>query len=263
MAPTTAASNQLLVNTTTSLAGLAISKATSARKFNVDEWLKTLDIWDEKYDYVMHDSHWLTSNYDPKCEKCLATGKTQAPPLSPEILPELATLSSTVTKIPCRNITSSPRNVFASQFLSNRAPLAMAPMAPNYPTINNYRFQKEEKFYSTNTTITNGTITKSHLSNTATTTASATATTHSDISILSPPLVNRPIIPDMTPIPTKNTSTRAFVTPQTSKKFNDTFTRDIKQSNKKLLNQTNQELIDLNETFYKSALELSTSNPNK
>lgn len=30
----------------------------------------TINIWDPKYDYVMHDDHWLTSKWDPKCDKC-------------------------------------------------------------------------------------------------------------------------------------------------------------------------------------------------
>lgn len=36
------------------------------------EWIKTIDIWDEKFDYVMHDDHWLTSKWSPDCEKCRA-----------------------------------------------------------------------------------------------------------------------------------------------------------------------------------------------
>lgn len=39
-------------------------------RFNVDEWLKSINAWDEKYDFVMHNNHWLTSNWDPDCEKC-------------------------------------------------------------------------------------------------------------------------------------------------------------------------------------------------
>jgi hypothetical protein len=41
-----------------------------ADKFSVDEWLKSIDIWDENFDYVMHDDHWLTSKWSPDCEKC-------------------------------------------------------------------------------------------------------------------------------------------------------------------------------------------------
>lgn len=38
--------------------------------FHVQQWLKSIDVWDEKYDYVMHNSHWLTSEWDPKCPQC-------------------------------------------------------------------------------------------------------------------------------------------------------------------------------------------------
>lgn len=123
--------------------------ATISKKFDVDEWLRSINIWDEKYDYVMHDSHWLTSKWSPHCEKCQALGS---------------------------------------------------------------------------------------------------------------PIADLPKIPEMTPIAPKHISTKSFVTPQTSKKLNfnsnDTFTRNTRQSTKKLLNQSNnQDLIVLNETFYRSALE--------
>lgn len=48
-------------------------------KFDVQAWLKTIDVWDEKYDFVMHDDHWLTSEWSDKCEKCLAKGPRRPP----------------------------------------------------------------------------------------------------------------------------------------------------------------------------------------
>jgi UDP-N-acetylglucosamine pyrophosphorylase len=49
----------------------------TADKFSVDEWLKSIDVWDEKFDYVMHDDHWLTSKWSPDCEKCQAVQASQ------------------------------------------------------------------------------------------------------------------------------------------------------------------------------------------
>lgn len=37
---------------------------------NVLKWLEDIDIWDEKYDYVMHDEHCFISKWSPDCQKC-------------------------------------------------------------------------------------------------------------------------------------------------------------------------------------------------
>lgn len=52
------------------------------QEFNVQEWLKTINIWDEKFDYVMHDDHWLTSKWSPDCEKCQANGNNHKPQMT-------------------------------------------------------------------------------------------------------------------------------------------------------------------------------------
>lgn len=63
--------------------------------FDINEWLKTLNIWDKKYDYVMHESHWLTSEWSDTCEKCLKSGNkplnetitvTASSPAKPEMM---------------------------------------------------------------------------------------------------------------------------------------------------------------------------------
>lgn len=40
-----------------------------------EQWIKSINIWDPQWDYVMHDSHWLTSEWSATCEKCLANGQ--------------------------------------------------------------------------------------------------------------------------------------------------------------------------------------------
>jgi len=153
-------------------------------KFNIDEWLTAIDVWDEKYDYIMHNSHWLTSDWCSNCQKCLAKGKKPAP--------------ITTTSSPMKISTSLNSTDPTLKYENHKADVASPP----------------------------------------------------------PPLADT-IIP-VTPIaPSHAASNRAFVTPLTSNKFNDTFTRSTRQTTRKLLNQTaNQDLISLNETFdlYKSAL---------
>lgn len=41
-----------------------------------EEWINTINIWDTKYDSVMHNDHWLTSDWSDSCELCL---KSQEP----------------------------------------------------------------------------------------------------------------------------------------------------------------------------------------
>lgn len=151
--------------------------------FNVDDWLKTIDIWSEEFDYVMHNSHWLFSKYNPKCPDCQAKDKLRA--------------------------------------------------ETNGSNFNNIEVDNKKIKIP---------ITSEQIS--------------------SPPPQDPIIIPEMTPIAPKSSLNRAFVTPQTSNKCNDTFDRTTRQSRKKLLNQTNHDLINLNETFYKSALESTPENEN-
>lgn len=40
------------------------------QKFNLEDWLKTVDVWDQRYDYVMHDDHWVTTDWSPTCKEC-------------------------------------------------------------------------------------------------------------------------------------------------------------------------------------------------
>lgn len=45
-----------------------------SQQFDVEAWLKSIDIWDERYDYVTHNDHWLTSKWSADCPKCQAKG---------------------------------------------------------------------------------------------------------------------------------------------------------------------------------------------
>lgn len=137
-------------------------------RFDVDSWIKTIDVWDSKYDYVMHNDHWLTSKYSANCEQCLLKGPIQS------------------------------------------------------ETIQDHEEQQKD-------------------------------------TILSPaPKINQNLIP-VTPIAPAITRSKPFVTPHSTAKFNDTFSRMTRQSSKKLgcqkeLNETH--LISLSETcdLYTSAL---------
>lgn len=154
--------------------------------FNADEWLKTIDIWSEEYDYVMHNSHWLFSKYNPKCPDCQAKDKLKAQTRGSDF--------KDIELISKKNTTNTTKLPITSEQISS---------PPQDPII----------------------------------------------------------IPEMTPIAPKSSSNRAFVTPQTSNKCNNTFERTTRQSTRKLLNQTNHDLlINLNETFYKSALESTPEN---
>lgn len=55
-----------------------------------EQWIKSINIWDPKFDFVMHDSHWLTSEWSSKCDKCLASDQLKEPvPLPQQTLPQL------------------------------------------------------------------------------------------------------------------------------------------------------------------------------
>lgn len=141
-------------------------------KQTAQEWIKSIDIWDPKYDYVMHNDHWLTSDYCKNCPQC---------------------------------------------------------------NINSHKTNNNLHVKSVSSPI--------------------------DIS-KETPVVPAPIIP-VTPIAPAHQTKTNFVTPATTNKFNDTFTRSAqRQTARKVTNQqlnNHQDLINLNETFdlYKSALEES------
>lgn len=57
-------------NTVTTLTESNQHQQQTSNTINIEEFSKSINPWDEKYDYLMHDSHWLTSNWHPDCEKC-------------------------------------------------------------------------------------------------------------------------------------------------------------------------------------------------
>lgn len=173
----------------------------------IEQWLiaKNVDIWDEKYDHVMHNNHWLTSEWSPKCDKCLMKGPNKP---EPKPLPSGSPVEQQQQQQQQLQATSTSLNSTVSNTLKNESPISSSPP----PSLR---------------------------------------------SAQPPPIQTEQIIP-VTPIAPTHLSSKAFMTPHTSMKFNDTFTRSTRQSTRKLLNQdaNNQLLINLNETFdlYQSAL---------
>lgn len=267
---------------------------------NIREWLLTIDINDPKYDYVTHNSHWLTSKYDPTCEKCRAAtnksvsegpkqisgirqnfGATLQKPKQfssdtiikkpssflksqPAPPPPLPPVPQTVqTSQPTNSTSEQPQtcgettngeviqHVAASNNRnsngdSNGPQIAVlndrTPLKPTLAARFNEAQQASSKANDTFTPSPQYTSKIPHPSFTSTTSKQHPAPHSIDT-----------IIP-ITPIAPSNVS-RVFVTPKTSFKYNDTFTRSTRASTKKLLKQA-EDLIDLNETYelYKSAL---------
>lgn len=118
----------------------------ASSRFNVEEWLKSIDIWDPKYDYVQHDSHWLISEWSDKCEKCLKSGKKP----EPKPATTTATATATITSSPLKSSTSlnstashTMRNDITTQSSPKVATppepiIPMTPIAP--PTMNTRTF---------------------------------------------------------------------------------------------------------------------------
>lgn len=208
----------------------------------------TIDVWDEKYDYVMHDDHWLTSKWSADCEKCRATGKK----------PQLPLIGNNVTS---NDIVKSETHFAANNVgatITKTQPSAASMIAPTVTTVNSSTTVDALSNAVNSINLTSSPVRNSH-SMSITLKNETTRHTH-NMDISPPPAVQPPPVTiAMTPIAHPSISTRAFMTPYTSSKFggNETFNRTTRQSARKLLNQnTNQDLIDLNETFdlYRSCL---------
>lgn len=188
----------------------------------VRDWLKRhqINIWDEKYDYVTHNDHWITSIWSDDCEKCRTSGK-----------PKPTTTTTTTTPLSTGIGSASGNHVIKSTVSSSLLSASTPPYQP--------------------APATNGLLPPAG-HNTTTPNApqqSSGAKSSENVANSTP----------MTPIQSTNISTRAFITPYSSNKFNDTYTRSTRRSARKhVLNKTtsDQDLINLNETFdmYKSAL---------
>lgn len=206
----------------------------------IKDWLRKqqINIWDEKYDYVTHNDHWLTTIWSDDCEKCRASGKPK---------PVISTsATATCFPLPKQETNNTGGNTVIKPITSSASSTSLSGL-PQHKS----------------PTLTNG------LASLATTVSADVAT----------PVVPKTLSaakssehvatnPPMTPIQPANISTKAFVTPYSSNKFNDTYTRSTRRSaRKQALDKTcsDQDLINLNETYdmYKSALASTPSGARK
>lgn len=224
----------------------------------------SIDPWDEKYDYVMHDDHWLSSKWSADCEKCRAAGKKPSPPL---IANNVTPNNVTSNNVPKPFLVADPApSGFGSNFNATitKTHSATNTMMPAPSTNANHNHNAANATIDSLAgavkliNITSSPVKNSH--NMSTTLKNDTTRYNSNMEISPPPAGPPPVTIAMTPIAHPSMSTRAFMTPYTASKFggNETFNRTTRQSAKKLLSSQNAEkdLLDLNETFdlYRSCL---------
>lgn len=90
----------------------------------IENLIPGIDIWDERYDYVMHDDHWLTSKWSPECPKCQAEGK-KPPVTEGSIFNNNSTLKNIDT-----NLNNGANNTYTQPVVLPPMIVPITPIAP-------------------------------------------------------------------------------------------------------------------------------------